>query len=60
MTTPRTSDSVSRRTGLAGLAAGAIVQQIPGAGSPAVTGTRITVGSPNLPQGTPVAGTPAP
>jgi hypothetical protein len=41
-------------------AAGAIVQQVPGAGSPPVTGTRMGVGSPGFPEGTPTAATPTP
>jgi hypothetical protein len=39
-------------------ATGAIVQQIPGAGSPPVTGNRMGVGAPNFPAATPEAGTP--
>ena len=39
-------------------AAGAIVQQIPGAGSPPVIGVRMAVGSPGFPVGTPAAATP--
>jgi hypothetical protein len=41
-------------------ATGAIVQQVPGAGSPPVTGTRMGVGSPGFPEGTPTAATPTP
>ncbi len=37
---------------------GAIVQQFPGAGSRPVTGTRMGVGSPGFPEGTPAAATP--
>ena len=43
-------------------ATGAVVQQIPGAGAPPVTGIRMTPGAPGFPEGgaagTPVAGTP--
>ena len=39
-------------------AAGAIVQTIPGAGSPPVTAIRISVGSPGFPTGKPTAATP--
>ena len=39
-------------------AAGAILQQVPGAGQPPVTGVRMGVGSPGFPEGTPTAGTP--
>jgi len=39
---------------------GAVVQQIPGAGSPPVTGTKMEVGAPNFTVATPVAGTPSP
>ena len=39
-------------------AAGAVLQQIPSAGSPPVTGVRMGVGSPGFPVGPPAAGTP--
>jgi hypothetical protein len=39
-------------------AAGAIVQQVPGAGGPPVTGIRMAPGVPGFPTGTPTAGTP--
>ena len=43
-------------------ATGAVVQQIPGAGAPPVTGIRMAPGAPGFPEGgaagTPVAGTP--
>lgn len=40
-------------------AAGAVVQQVSGAGAPPVTGIRMAPGAPGFPTGTPVAGTPA-
>jgi hypothetical protein len=39
-------------------AAGAVVQEMPTAGAPPVTGARIGVGSPGFPEGTPAASTP--
>jgi hypothetical protein len=40
-------------------ATGAIVQQMPGAGGPPVTGIRMAPGVPGFPTGTPPTGTPA-
>ena len=39
--------------------AGAVVQQFPGAGARPVTGTRMGVGTPGFPDGTPAAATPS-
>lgn len=39
-------------------AAGAVLRQVPGTGSPPVTGIRMGVGAPGFPEGTPAAATP--